>query len=65
MGYAYDQYNDKSLTYESNFEKKVNVIEKFIDSKKVNVSSEEIFYSPIHHQLSIIEEIHTLKRHYR
>ena len=59
------QYNDKSLTYESNFEKKVNVIEKFIDSKKVNVSSEEIFYSPIHHQLSIIEEIHTLKRHYR
>ena len=65
VGYAYDQYNYKSLSYESNFEKKVNVIEKFIDSKKVNVGSDEIFYAPIHHQLSVIEEIHTLKRHYR
>ena len=64
LGYSYDKYYDKSLTYESTYKKKLNVIEKFLDSKRVDVSSSDFINFPTQQKLLVIEEINNLKRRY-
>tara|TARA_Y100000589_G_scaffold30494_1_gene25517 strand:- start:2465 stop:2842 length:378 start_codon:yes stop_codon:yes gene_type:complete len=64
LGYSYDKYYDKSLTYESTYKKKLNVIEKFLDSKRVDVSSSDFINFPTQQKLLVIEEINNLKRQY-
>ena len=64
LGYSYDKYYDHSLTYESTYQKKLNVVEKFLDSKEVQVSTFDLINIPTQQKLLVIEEIHNLKRQY-
>ena len=64
LGYSYDKYYDHSLTYESTYQKKLNVVEKFLDSKRVEVSTFDFFNIPTQQKLLVIEEIHNLKSQY-
>ena len=65
VGLVYDQYFDDSLNQESLYSKKVNVLEKYLDSKHTHVSTGNFYYIPLQQQLSVIEEIHLHNTNFR
>ena len=65
VGLVYDQYFDDSLNQESLYSKKVNVVEKYLDSKHAQVNTGNFYFVPLQQQLSVIEEIHLYNTNFR
>ena len=60
-GVVYHQYFDKSFDKESHTIKKSKVIEKYYNSKKRTINSDEFLSMPIQEKLMIIEVLHSYK----
>jgi len=60
-GVVFHQYFDKSLDKESQMIKKSKVIEKYYNSKKRTINSDEFLSMPIQEKLMIIEVLHSVK----
>ncbi len=56
-GILYDQYFDKSLTYDSETKRKVNIMNDYYNSMRGKISSEKFNSLPIQEKLLIIEDI--------
>ena len=64
-GLVYDQYFDKSLDSQTTYSKKIEVLSKYSQDKRIN--SGYSFYSelPIQDQLLMLDEIHFYNNNYR
>jgi len=60
-GVVFQQYFDRSLDKENHMIKKSKVIEKYYNSKKRTINSDEFLSMPIQQKLMIIEVYHSNK----
>lgn len=56
-GIVYDQYFDKSLIYDTETIKKVNIMNDYYHSMRAKISSEKFNNLPIQEKLLVIEDI--------
>lgn len=57
VGIVYDQYFDSSLSSESTYQNKINVISRFEKSRQINVNKNYFDNLPIQQKLMVIETL--------